>query len=91
VYILAAVAQKVNRKILVSPRRSYRSFLIRCWTTGVSPSSDAADERFVVESVTDAPRHWIFASFEDLIAFLRAQLLAPLDEAEHERQGQSDE
>jgi len=59
----------------VSPTRTYRSFLLRCWVTEERDSSEALDERFVVESVSEAPRHWAFSTFEELVDFLRAELL----------------
>jgi hypothetical protein len=59
----------------VPPKRSYRSFLLRCWTTEERDLFESLDERFVVESVSEAPRHWGFTTFEDLVDFLRAELL----------------
>ena len=59
----------------MSPTRTYRSFLLRCWVTEERDSSEALDERFVVESVSEAPRHWAFSTFEELVDFLRAELL----------------
>lgn len=32
-------------------------------------------ERFVVERISDAPRHWVFGSFADLMHFMRSELL----------------
>ena len=59
----------------MSPKRSYRSFLLRCWTTEERDSSDSVDERFVVESVSEVPHRWSFITFEDLVDFLRAELV----------------
>jgi len=49
--------------------------LLRCWAAVERDSLEALDERFVVESVSEAPHHWAFSTFEELVDFLRAELL----------------
>ncbi|MBK9942331.1 MAG: hypothetical protein IPP13_12010 [Kouleothrix sp.] len=49
----------------------YRSYLLRCWENG----EQGIVERFVVERISDAPRHWVFGSFADLMHFMRSELL----------------
>jgi hypothetical protein len=75
----------------VSPKRSYRSFLLRCWTTEERDWSASLDERFVVESVSGAPHRWGFTTFEDLVNFLRTELLGPPEDAGRDQRGPSDE
>jgi hypothetical protein len=52
-------------------RRTYRSYLLRCWENG----EQGIVERFVVERVSDEPHRWVFSTFADLMEFLRAELL----------------
>jgi hypothetical protein len=33
-------------------------------------------ERFVVERITDTAQRWVFGSFDELVAFLRQELLS---------------
>jgi hypothetical protein len=52
-------------------RRTYRSYVLRYWESGEQVNV----ERFVVERVSDEPHRWVFSTFADLVAFLRAELL----------------
>jgi hypothetical protein len=57
--------------------KRYRSYLIRCWLSVETESSAATVERFIVEVVSDEPRRWGFDTFDELVAFLRAEMLEP--------------
>ncbi len=54
---------------------SYRSYLIRCWSSPATEAGQTASRRFVVETVSAASRRWEFDTFAGLAAFLRAKLL----------------
>ena len=55
--------------------KTYQSYLLRCWLSQETQSDDSAAGRFIVERVSGRPHRWGFNTFEDLIAFLRVELL----------------
>jgi len=59
----------------VTRKRAYRSYLLRCWECEEPYPTGALVERFVVESVTDDAQHQVFVSFDELVIFLRHELL----------------
>src|SRR5690349_20230173 len=65
----SAIAVPLNQ------RKSYHSYLIRCWVSGQPAPSNGARARFVVESIAARPQRWGFETFEDLVAFLHTKLL----------------
>lgn len=66
---------QIGSAVTSDKRKTYHSYLIRCWVS-VQPASDnGAHRRFVVESIADKPQRWGFDSFDDLVAFLRVALL----------------
>jgi hypothetical protein len=56
-------------------RKTYQSYLIRCWVSTQLVPGDSSRARFVVESIAAQPQRWGFDSFDDLIVFLRMTLL----------------
>ena len=56
-------------------KKSYRSYLLRCWLPQDIEAGDPSAWRVVVETVSNEPRHWGFSTFEELVAFLQAELL----------------
>ena len=62
-------------------RKTYQSYLIRCWVSAQPVPGNGSRGRFVVESIADEPQRWGFDSFDDLVEFLRVTLLE--DEPEH--------
>lgn len=57
------------------PKKSYRSYLLRCWLPAETESGDLPVWRVVVETVSSEPRRRGFNTFEELVAFLQAELL----------------
>ena len=57
--------------------KTYRSYLLRCWLTEEIESGEPLAWRVVVETVSDEPRRRGFNTFEELVAFLQAELLKP--------------
>jgi len=57
--------------------KTYRSYLLRCWVSRKTEPGDPSGWRVVVETVSNKPRRRGFNSFEDLVAFLQAELLNP--------------
>jgi hypothetical protein len=71
--------------------KRYRSYLIRCWLSVESESITASVERFVVESISDEPQRWGFNTVDDLVAFLRVELLTSEPGALQAEDGSKDE
>ena len=65
---------------MISKKKSYRSYLLRCWLTEEIEAGDPLAWRVVVETVSNEPRRWGFNTFEELVAFLQAELLNPKSE-----------
>ncbi len=61
----------MENKISRSATESYRSYLLRCWFSPGQPPR----RRFVVETVSNAPRRRGFDTFDELVAFLQVELL----------------
>jgi hypothetical protein len=64
---------------------TYRSYLLRCWR------ERPGGQRFVVETVSGAPQHHGFESFEDLVAYLRMELAAWADQQSDGKTSQADQ
>jgi hypothetical protein len=62
----------------VPARRVYRSYLLRCWESAEVDEAGAV-ERFSVERVSEVSARWVFADFEELVAFLQVELMARPD------------
>jgi hypothetical protein len=58
------------------PAETYRSFLIRCWTTPVPEGDRPPNQRFVLETVSNTPDRRGFDTLADLVAFLQTELAA---------------
>ena len=56
-------------------RKTYHSYLLRCWISTPRALGNDARGRFVVESIAEQPQRWGFDTFDDLVAFLRVALL----------------
>lgn len=54
---------------------SYRSYLLRCWQEKHASPEQPPQWRFMLQEVSDAQRQHAFGSFEQLIAFLRSEIL----------------
>ena len=63
-----------------SQKKSYRSYLLRCWLPQETEAGDPSAWRVVVETVSNEPRRRLFNTFEELVAFLQAELLNPKSE-----------
>lgn len=61
-------------------KKTYRSYLLRCWLTQEIRPGDHPGWRVVVETVSNEPRRRGFNTFEELVAFLQAELLNPEQE-----------
>ncbi len=55
--------------------KAYQSYLLRCWLSPETQSGDSSTGRFIVERVSGRPHRWGFNTFEELMAFLRVELL----------------
>ena len=53
----------------------FSSYLIRRWTMPSRQTDQPPVERFVVETVSNAPRRWGFDSLTELLVFLHSELL----------------
>ena len=58
-------------------KKTYRSYLLRCWLPQELGPDNLAGWRVVVETVSNEPRRRGFNTFEDLVIFLQAELLNP--------------
>jgi len=54
---------------------SYRSYLLRCWQEERTTPQQPPAWRFVLQDVSDAQRQQAFGDFEQLVAFLRREIL----------------
>lgn len=54
---------------------SYRSYLLRCWQEERANPQQPPLWRFVLQDVSDAQRQQAFGDFEQLVAFLRSEIL----------------
>lgn len=61
--------------MVAEPTKTYRSYLLRCWLPQEIESGDLPVWRVVVETVSNEPRRRGFNTFEELVAFLRIELL----------------
>jgi len=61
---------------------AYRSYLLRCWREKHASSERPAEWRFMLQEVSDAQRQHAFGSFEQLITFLRSQVLEEKEKLE---------
>lgn len=52
-----------------------RSFLLRCWQERRAQPEQPSVRRFLLQDVSDAQYQRAFASFEQLVVFLRQELL----------------
>jgi hypothetical protein len=55
--------------------KTYKSYLLRCWSSQGKEPGDPSDWRVVVETVSNEPRRRGFTTFEELVAFFQAELL----------------
>ena len=55
--------------------KTYRSYLLRCWLPQKIEPGDPPVWRVVVETVSNEPHRRGFNTFEELVAFLQAELL----------------
>jgi hypothetical protein len=55
--------------------KTYQSYLLRCWLPQEIEPGDPSGWRVVVETVSNEPRRRGFNTFEELVAFLQAELL----------------
>lgn len=66
---------QISSAVPLDKRKSYHSYLIRCWvSTQPAPGNDSR-AHFVVESIAAQPQRWGFDTLEDLVAFLQVTLL----------------
>lgn len=56
-------------------RKPYRAYLLRCWYEGEAAEGQAPLWRFSMEEVSDERRRLGFNHFEEIMAFLRAELI----------------
>src|SRR4051794_4058655 len=66
-------ASKQKESDVPREKKEYHSYLLRCWITAAD-GDRAGLEHFTVESVSDEPCHWGFATFEELVSFLHTEL-----------------
>jgi hypothetical protein len=62
--------------------KTYRSYLLRCWSAQSTEPDDPPAWRVVVETVSHEPRRRGFNTFEELVAFLQTELLNQKEEGE---------
>lgn len=58
---------------------AYRSYLLRCWQEKPADPEQPPLWRFMLQDVADAQRQHAFSSFEQLVAFLRTEILGKKD------------
>ena len=61
--------------MVLKQKKTYRSYLLRCWLPQEMGPGDPPGCRVVVETVSNEPRRRGFNTFEELVAFLQAELL----------------
>ena len=54
---------------------SYRSYVLRCWQEKQASPEQPPEWRFTVQDISEAQRQPAFGSFEQLVAFLRSEIL----------------
>ncbi len=64
----------------IGAKKTYQSYLLRCWLTQEIEAGDPPVWRVVVETVSNEPRRRGFNTFEELVAFLQVELLNPKKE-----------
>jgi len=57
--------------------KSYRSYLLRCWQEQAAAPGQLPVWRFAVQEVSGEQRQWAFSTFEQVMDFLRDELLGP--------------
>jgi hypothetical protein len=62
-------------KMISKQTKTYQSYLLRCWLPQEIGPGDPPVWRVVVETVSNETRRRGFNTFEDLVAFLQAELL----------------
>jgi len=67
----------MDTRMVSKPKKAYRSYLLRCWVPQEIGPGDPSGWRVVVETVSNEPRRRGFNTFEELVAFLQAELLNP--------------
>ncbi len=63
---------------------SYRSYLLRCWQEERANPKQPRLWRFVLQDVSDAQRQQAFGDFEQLVAFLRSEILEETEKEEND-------
>ena len=53
----------------------YQSFLLRCWREQSATAERQPVWRFMLQPVNEAQEQHIFATFEQMVAFLRQKLI----------------
>jgi hypothetical protein len=61
-------------------KKTYRSYLLRCWFPRELNPDNTSGWSVVVETVSSEPRRRGFNTFEELVAFLQVELLNPKKE-----------
>jgi hypothetical protein len=79
---LEALGAFLRAKLVVSSAEgvsadtgSYRSCIVRCWKEEGADSDQPTQWRFMLQDELDTQRQQAFGSFEQLVAFLRIELL----------------
>jgi hypothetical protein len=53
----------------------YQSFLLRCWQEQNTTAERWPVWRFMLQSVTETQEQHVFATFEQMVAFLRQKII----------------
>ena len=58
--------------------KSYQTYLLRCWSVSTEEKGQRATRRFVLETVSNPPRRWVFDSLAALSDFLQTETVEQL-------------
>jgi hypothetical protein len=53
--------------------KTYRTYLLRCWSFSTEEKGQRPTRRFVLETVSNPPRRWVFDSLAALNDFLQTE------------------
>ena len=55
-------------------KQTYKSYLIRCWSSSAFEIEQQLVRRFIVETISNTPQRYGFDSLADLLTFLQQEL-----------------
>jgi hypothetical protein len=57
------------------PKKTYRTYLLRCWPFSTAETGQKSTQRFVLETLSNPLRRWVFDSLAALNDFLQTEIV----------------